>query len=122
MPTTIIVLLKRHPEITNEEFINGCNAGVPHFQSMGIFKQGIVKRFNKFHVDPEQAKQLSTLKPGFAVSSFDAMVEVEVNSLEEFITDSEHAEYLEKVAGMQQKLIDLSSLQIMIGDYDVKFP
>ncbi|TFK33376.1 hypothetical protein BDQ12DRAFT_727813 [Crucibulum laeve] len=122
MPTTIIVLFKRRPGITNEEFINGCNTAVPQFQSMGVFNQGKITRFNKFHVSLEQAKQLSSLKPDVAASSFDAMVELEVNSIQEFIGNFDQSEYLEKVAGAQQKLIDPSSLQVMIGGYDVKFP
>ncbi|KIJ24680.1 hypothetical protein M422DRAFT_39056 [Sphaerobolus stellatus SS14] len=119
MTIRTVAFLKRRPDITHEQFIE--RWGQNHakiFTSLEVTKRNII-RYSQLHVNLQHSKTLN--QAGLQVASFDGMVEMEVENLDDFLAIFTDEEFLKIGSPDEDNFLDKTSVQVIVGEAFVKF-
>ncbi|KAJ3558504.1 hypothetical protein NM688_g887 [Phlebia brevispora] len=119
MTLHFILLLKRRPDMTREQFSEYWNTNHARiFMSFKAVKDHIV-RYNQFHVLSPAADMIASA--GFSVPAFDGAAEFWVDSMEDMLAFIGSEDFKTLGAADEEKFMDRTATQILVGEDRLKW-
>ncbi|KAJ6576411.1 EthD domain-containing protein [Mycena vulgaris] len=119
MPIRVTVLIRRRPDLTQEQFLQHWTT--EHVQIFSNVKkvQEKVIRYNQFHILKPESDQLAAA--GFPVPKYDAAAEFIVEKLDDLMELLQDQEYQQKVTADESNFLDHSSIQVLVGEDHIQY-
>ncbi|KEF52249.1 uncharacterized protein A1O9_11489 [Exophiala aquamarina CBS 119918] len=116
MQVKLVIAINKRDDISYEEFDRYWSEEHPKlFLKVPVYKDKLIT-YSQFHIDRSNKEELKKL--GLPVASYDGLVTMVVNSLENLVQIFNDDEYKRLVAPDESKFVKRSEAQVMIG-YDI---